>query len=168
MDAQGGSKARPFVEKAKLSIPALVDRKGTLWEHFDFQVVPLQLYFDETGRLIYKSTGSAEGEVLERLDAALKLPLKPAAERVAAASTQPATPERDEAALLFERGVAALDAGESARALEFWQQALAKDPENWLIRKQIWTLEAPEAFWGAEQIDSSWQKARMARDREDG
>jgi len=168
MDALGGKKARPFVEKAKLTIPALVDRKGGLWEQFDFQVVPLQLYFDETGRLIYQSTGAPKGDVLERLDEALALPLQPVAERVTAASTQPASPERDEAAVLFEQGVAAIDAGETAQALALWKQALAKDPENWLIRKQIWTLEAPEAFWGSNEIDYGWQRAKMAREREGG
>ena len=168
MDAQGGAKAKPFVDEAKLTIDSLVDRKGSLWERFDFQVVPLQLYFDETGRLIYQSRGSAEGDVLERLDEALKQPLRPPAERVAAASTQPATAERDEAARLFEQGVVALDAGKSEDALGLWKQALSQDPENWLIRKQIWTLEAPEVFWGSDEIDYRWQKARMARDAEDG
>ena len=168
MDALGGKKARPFVEEAKLTIPALVDRKGKLWERFDFQVVPLQLYFDETGRLIYQSTGAPKGDVLGRLDEALALPLQPVAERLAAASTRPASPERDEAAVLFERGVAAIDAGETARALALWKQALAKDPDNWLIRKQVWTLEAPEVFWGSDEIDYGWQRAKMAREREGG
>jgi hypothetical protein len=168
MDAHGGARAKPFVEKAGLTIPSLADRKGKLWERFAFQVVPVQLYFDETGRLVYQSKGSAEGEVLERLDEALKQPLKPAGERVAAASTQPASPERDAAALLFDQGVAALDAGDEGKALSLWKQALAKDPGNWLIRKQVWTLEAPEVFWGGDEIDYRWQKARMAEDREDG
>lgn len=168
MDAQGGGRAKPFVEKAGLTIPSLADRKGALWERFDFQVVPLQLYFDETGRLIYQSTGGPEGELLERLDRALAEPLTPAAERVAAASSQPATRERGEVALLFERGVAALDSGDREQALALWKQALAKDPDNWLIRKQIWTLEAPEVFWGGDGIDYRWQKARMAEDRKDG
>ena len=165
MDGQGAARVKPFVEQAKLTIPALVDRRGALWEAFDFRVVPLQLYFDETGRLVYRSTGAPKNEVLERLDEELAKPLKPAAERAAAASTQPATPSRDEAALLFERGVTALDGGNKDEALALWKQALAKDPDNWLIRKQVWTLENPDAFWAGDEIDYDWQKSRMARQR---
>ena len=103
-------------------------------------------------------------ELLARV-AELAKPLKPAAERAAAASTQPATAERGEAASLFSQGVAALDAGKREEARALWEQALAKDPDNWLIRKQVWTLEAPEAFWSGAEIDYGWQKRRMAEKR---
>ena len=164
MDAQGPEKPRRFTEKAGLTIPALVDRKGALWELYDFKVVPVQLYFDETGRLVHRSRGGPEGEVLAKLDDALKAPRRPAAELAAAASAQPSARHRSEAAELFERGVAALEEGRSNAALALWKRALARDPENWLIRKQVWTLENPGAFWGGEEIDFDWQKRRRQAD----
>ena len=163
MDAQGGERARPFTKKAGLSIPALVDRKGQLWERYDFQVVPLQLYFDETGRLVYRSTGAPKGDVLERLDEALKAPRVPAAERALAASEATPGTARNEAGKLFARGVKALEEGKTNSALVLWKKALAEDPDNWLIRKQIWTLESPDTFWGGSEIDYGWQKQRMAK-----
>lgn len=168
MDAQGPDKPRRFVEKSKLTLPALVDRKGALWELYDFKVVPVQLYFDETGRLVHRSSGAPEGEALAKLDEALKAPRKPAGELVAAASSRPASAELREAARLFERGVAALEEGRENAALALWKRALAVDPENWLIRKQIWTLENPDVFWGGEEIDHGWQARRMASERQGG
>ncbi|MEM7249725.1 MAG: tetratricopeptide repeat protein [Acidobacteriota bacterium] len=163
IDGQGAARCAPYVEKAEITFPALVDRTGELWDAYDFKVVPVQLFFDETGRLVYKSSGGPKGDVLERLDEALKQPpMSPEARAVAAASATADPPARDAAAALFARGVAALDAGRRDEALSLWQEALEQDPDNWLIRKQVWTLEAPDRFWGEAEIDYGWQKKRMA------
>lgn len=159
MDAQGWSRARPFVDRAGVTFRATVDREGVLWERFGFNFVPLQLYFDETGRLVYRSRGAPEGEVLERLDEALAAPRADGAPAGGAAAMP-----TGEARRLFARGVAALDEGDRAGALAAWRQALELDPENWLIRKQIWALDAPERFYEGE-IDWAWQRRRLAAEK---
>ena len=36
------------------------------------------------------------------------------------------------------------------------------NPNNYLIRKQIWAVEHPERFYKGD-VDYSWQKEQMAR-----
>lgn len=160
MDAQGWPRARPFVEKAGLTFPAVVDRKGVLWRRFDFDVVPLQLFFDETGRLVYTSRGAPEGPVLERLDAELAKAVRTVPD--ASLTARAAAGGAEDA---FSLGVAAFDAGRVREAREHWLRALREDPDNWLIRKQIWALEAPDRFYDGE-IDVDWQRERVRRERE--
>lgn len=44
------------------------------------------------------------------------------------------------------------------------REALAADPDNFVIRKKIWAVERPERFHPT--IDCAWQKAQLARERE--
>ena len=44
------------------------------------------------------------------------------------------------------------------------KKAFELDPENWLIRKQLWAIETPEAFYDGN-VDYGWQKAQMAREK---
>jgi hypothetical protein len=48
------------------------------------------------------------------------------------------------------------------RALEMWRRALALDPDNFLIRSQIWAAEKPERFWPV--VDREWQQAQLLRE----
>ena len=104
MDAQGWDRAAEFVQKAGVTFPAVVDREGLLWERFGFNFVPLQLFFDETGKMVYRSRGGPEEEVLARLDEALKLPVRSDDTFVARVSDD----DPDAARALFAKGVAAL------------------------------------------------------------
>ena len=154
MDAQGWPRASPFVKKAGLSFPSVVDRAGLLWEAWDFQVVPLQFLFDETGRLMASFKGKPDAELLAQLDAALAAP--PVRTPDSGSVSSPRSGKG-----LFARGLAALDAGKPKKARRLWERALAQEPENWLIRKQIWALEAPDRFYAGD-IDFAWQRERVA------
>jgi tetratricopeptide (TPR) repeat protein len=59
---------------------------------------------------------------------------------------------------------AALQAlGRKQEAIDEWQKALLMDPENFVLRKQIWLLKYPEKFHPT--IDFAWQKEQVARER---
>lgn len=158
MDAQGWERSRRFVDAAGLTFPAAADRAGALWGAYGFSVVPIQLYFDETGRLVWRMIGGPKPETFARLDEELAKPRNMAPPTAFAPAAS-----RGEAQELFARGVAALEAGERRRARKLWTAALAKDPGNWLIRKQVWALDAPERFYG-ESIDAEWQRERATRE----
>jgi hypothetical protein len=66
----------------------------------------------------------------------------------------------------FADGVAAHQRGDTAEALALWREALAADPENFLIRSQIWALEHPERFWPA--VDREWQEQQLMREGYEG
>jgi len=44
-----------------------------------------------------------------------------------------------------------------------WRKALALDPGNWIIHKQIWAVEHPEAFYEGA-VDYGWQKKELERE----
>jgi hypothetical protein len=63
----------------------------------------------------------------------------------------------------LQHGLELLRRGDRIGALASWYQALAADPENYVIRKQIWAVEHPERFYPT--IDWAWQKEQLARER---
>ena len=81
----------------------------------------------------------------------------------AAARLQPASPE-----IPFAWGMILLHQDHPTAALEKLRTARRLDPENWLIRKQIWAIEHPEKFYSAESPDFDWQKQERARERAAG
>ena len=56
-----------------------------------------------------------------------------------------------------------LDQGERAQALAALKQAWAIEPDNWIIRKQIWAVEHPEQFYPA--INTEWQRERIKQEK---
>lgn len=63
---------------------------------------------------------------------------------------------------LFGRGVVYLREKKLEQALGCWRKAHALAPSNWIIRKQIWTLEAPGQFYPS--INYEWQKEQVRRE----
>jgi tetratricopeptide (TPR) repeat protein len=56
-----------------------------------------------------------------------------------------------------------LDQGERDKALAALKQAWAIQPDNWIIRKQIWAVEHPEQFYPA--INPEWQRERIQQEK---
>jgi peroxiredoxin len=63
---------------------------------------------------------------------------------------------------LFARGAVALRLKKVRDALGFWRRAFSLEPNNWVIRKQLWALETPERFY--PRIDHNWQNERIRKD----
>jgi len=68
--------------------------------------------------------------------------------------------EHDQANSLFRQGEAAYRTGDAARAIELWRRAVELEPDNFIIRKQIWALENPEKFYDSD-VDYAWQRDQM-------
>ena len=64
---------------------------------------------------------------------------------------------------LWDVAVPLLRAGDSVGAVTAWREALAADPNNFVIRKQMWAVEHPGRFYPT--IDFAWQKDQLARER---
>ncbi len=156
MDAQGPDRVRLFVEGGNLSYPVLVDLENVLGGSYGFLAIPNAFIVDETGILRYQRLSTftiKKPEIRAELEAVLA--------GVPAASGGDAAAPVKEAAALFARGVAVLRAGLREEALALWRRAFTLDPNNFLIRKQIWAVEHPEKFY--PQIDFDWQKERLDR-----
>ena len=65
-----------------------------------------------------------------------------------------------EASLRFRLGLVLLEVGKKEEAMAEWRKALALDPQNWIIHKQIWAVEHPDKFYEGD-VDYGWQKAQL-------
>ena len=63
----------------------------------------------------------------------------------------------------FAGGVSAYADGDRQAAIRQWREALAEDPANHVIRKQIWAVQNPDRFY--PEIDWDWQMEVLARER---
>jgi tetratricopeptide repeat protein len=55
-----------------------------------------------------------------------------------------------------------LDIGEREKASAALKKAWALDPDNWVIRKQIWAVEHPDQFYPA--INTEWQRDEIKKE----
>jgi hypothetical protein len=159
VEVQGGGAARPWLERAGATFPTIVDEANALGEAFGYKAVPNGIFFDERGVVRYLkfggfSVGNAE-------DVA-------AVEGLLAAGGAPAPDQAGPATVLsrgtaLQRGLELLRRDDRAGAVTAWREALRGDPDNYLIRKQIWAVAHPERFYPT--IDWAWQKAQLARER---
>lgn len=85
----------------------------------------------------------------------------PSPESTTAYELDPLTAELVETKLRFGHVLA--QAGRQDEAVAEWKDALHRDPENMVIRKQIWSTLHPEKFHPT--IDGAWQKEQLARER---
>ena len=56
-----------------------------------------------------------------------------------------------------------LDMGDRERAASALRKAWAIEPNNWIIRKQIWAVEHPEQFYPA--INPNWQRQQLEKEK---
>ena len=152
-------RVRQLPETQGVSFPILIDRENALSEAYRFSAVPNAFLIDEAGTIRYAGYGGfsigrdpGRGELLAAL----------AGEETAPAASSPAAAPNPEANRFFEEGTRALGRGEREAALGLWREARDLDPDNWIIRKQIWSVEHPELFY--PRIDKDWQTEQLKRE----
>ena len=79
-------------------------------------------------------------------------------------SSKPAVKTNAEAAARFQLGLVLLEGGKKQEAMAEWRKALALDPQNWIIHKQIWAVENPDKFYDGD-VDYGWQKAQLEAEK---
>ena len=79
-------------------------------------------------------------------------------------SNKPVSQVITEAAARFQLGLVLLEVGKEQEAMAEWRKALALDPQNWIIHKQIWAVEHPDKFYKGA-VDYTWQKAQLEEEK---
>lgn len=159
-DAQGPARVRPIVVEARTTFPVLIDRASTVAGFFGFKITPSGIFLDAAANVAY-----IQGSAVNQFDVAdprVRLNLDM---HLAGRVPQPIDDEvrtGSQALEIFAEGSAMFTAGDKTRAVEIWRRALAIDPDNFLIRSQIWAVENPERFWPA--VDREWQEAQLLRE----
>jgi len=156
-DAHGAERVAPVVEAAGVTFPVLLDPASDLGRELGFRIVPAGFFVEADGTLALRHVDDfdvADPRVRANLDAFLDgRDVEPPAQ---GAAMDPAALER------FAEGVSAYSHGRRDEALAHWRAALEADPDNFLIRSQIWTAEHPERFWPV--VDRDWQELQLLRE----
>ncbi len=160
-DAQGPHRVLPLIDQYGVRFPVLIDRASSMSVEFGFQVTPAGAFVDPGGTIQYVHRSATEQ--FDVSDPRVRTNL----ERFLA--DEKPTPVADDdvrmdsrALNLFAQGVERITAGEQADALRLWRTALELEPDNFLIRSQIWAAEHPERFWPV--IDRDWQEAQLVKE----
>ena len=166
LETQGAAAARPWVERAAATYPVLVDQHNLLGRIFDFKAVPNGIFVDEHGIIRYAKYG---GFSIDRPEDRETIRQLLDGEPVQHAATPDQAPyqlsqvERELVETRLRRGSELLAQGNQDAALVEWQRALELDPQNFVIRKQIWAVKYPERFHPT--IDWDWQRDQLQRER---
>ena len=160
---------RPWHDKANAEFVTLVDSENILGNLFNLKAIPYGIMIDEAGRLVKSpfSINVAKKETLTMLE---KWVTDPAYNATLLENVKPASksinPKVIEANARFQLGLTLLEIGKKAEAMTEWRKALALDPKNWIIHKQIWAVENPDKFYDGN-VDYGWQKAQLEAEKEE-
>ena len=166
-DAQGAEVAKPWIRKAGGTYRALLDRHNSIAKMFGLKYVPVGIFLDEDGRLV-RAVGSVnigDEPFREELLAWASTGAIPSmwSGGDGASTISEMTFDEREADARFQLALALLDKGGKKEAIIELQKAFRMDPQNWLIRKQLWAIEHPQAFYDGD-VDFEWQSAQIARE----
>jgi len=159
-DVQGPGRVRDVVSERGIAFPVLVDCESRLAGALGVAVVPAGFLVDD-GVVRY-----ARRDDFDIADPRVRWNL----ERFLAG--EPVRPAGDgrhadrEALRLFAVGATAYAGGRVRDAVAVWRRALERDPENFLIRSQIWAVEHPDRFYPA--VDRDWQERQLLEEGYDG
>ena len=166
-DAQGAELALPWVEKAGGRYRALLDQENVVGKLYGLKYVPVGILIDEGGHLVraVKSVNIDDDAFRSELTEWVKTDRVPEVWLERGAELREMTPEEAEADARFQLGVVLLKNGKREQAIDEFKAAMLLDPENWLIRKQLWAIQTPSAFYDGA-VDYGWQKEQMAKEAE--
>jgi hypothetical protein len=165
MEHGGADAARRYVDAAGVTFPVLIDAHGATSGAFGFKVVPNGVLVDPEGIVRYLKIGgfsierAADVAAVERF--ARGEDPGPSPEAATRYALDPIVQELVETRLRL--GHALFSLGQRDAAVAEWRAALRRDPDNFVIRKQIWSTLYPEKFHPT--IDAAWQEVQLASER---
>ena len=160
VDLKGPDVVTPFHEEASARFETVVDGTNILAELFGFKSVPNGLLVGEDGRLLYKRFSDFDirnPKIATFVRSFLKGELNFELNDHSGGGGIPVKSMN-----YFRLGIERFQVGNLEDAEKAWRKGIALDPENWLLRKQLWALKNPEKFYSGGKIDLEWQKAQIA------
>ena len=164
MDAQGADKARPFVEKAGCAFTTVVDEANLLGQLYGFKAIPNGFLIDEAGVVRYKKLGGFDIRRAETAEIVERWIGKTGLEGSPDGGATEVGFEHAQANAHFTRGLALYRSGDVQEAIAEWRKGVELEPDNYIIRKQIWAVENPDKFYAGD-VDYDWQREQIASGR---
>jgi len=164
IDAQGSEKVRPYVHRAGVTFATLVDSGNILSQMLNFKAVPNCLLLDEQGILQYQKYGGFDIRLNEYASLVDEWAECPSQHYQSSNVQEDTVVESDhyKATLDFQKGLEFYQQNNVGEALAEWRKASKREPDNWVIRKQIWAIEHPDKFYNGD-VDYSWQREQIER-----
>ena len=151
---------QPYVEKAGATFITVVDEENLLGRLFGFKAVPNGFLINEGGIVRYRALGSFDLRLPETAEVVRHWAVEPGLVRSGGPREQHPGPEHTQSNECLLEGLAQYRAGNVETAVARWRQGVALDPDNYILRKQIWAVENPEKFYPGD-VDYDWQKQQM-------
>jgi tetratricopeptide (TPR) repeat protein len=156
-DAQGEERVRPVVRERAVTFPVIVDHASLLARLLEFRIVPSGVFVDGDGTVRYRHVDDFDiGDPRVRWNLECFLAGEQTEPPAAEGRMDPAALER------FAHGVELYAEGRAEEALALWREALDLDPDNFVIRSQIWAVEHPEHFYPV--VDREWQELQLLKE----
>lgn len=155
-EAQGPERVSVVVRELGVSFPVLVDRESVIARELGFGVVPTGLLLEDAYVRYRHDDDFDIGDPRVRRVLTSFLDGEQIAEHPADDRCDP------QALALFATGVKLYEDGAVDNALRTWRSALAIDPDNFLIRTQIWVVEHPQHFYPT--VDREWQERQLLKE----
>ncbi len=162
LDLQGADKARPFAEKAKATFTTVVDEENLLAQLYGFKAVPNGFLIDEEGVVRYKKLGGFDIRKAEYDEIVNRWVDSPSLDESLQAAETELSEEHSRALDFFRDGLELYRQGDLDKAVVEWRRGVELEPDNWVIRKQIWAVQHPDRFYAAN-VDFDWQKEQIAQ-----
>ena len=162
IDVQGQDRPRRYVERAGATFTTLVDQRNILSDLYGFKAVPNGFLIDEQGTVRFSQLGGFD---IRRPETAEMLERWVSGQGESLVEDGPAgvlDARHSESNALFREGLELYESGRTAEALASWREGLELDPDNYLVRKQIWAVENPQRFYEGD-VDYNWQREQFAR-----
>ena len=164
MDAQGAEKARPYVEKAGATFPTLVDEANLLGDLYGFKAIPNGYLIDEQGVVRYKKLGGFDIRRAETAALVEDWARGPSLASDDGDGESDLGSEHSRANERFRKGLELYRSGKIAEAVAEWRLGVELEPDNYIIRKQIWAVENPDRFYDGS-VDYGWQREQISQGR---
>lgn len=156
-DVKGEETVRPVAEERGVTFPVLLDRASLFGSLLGFRIVPSGFFVDAGGTLRYRRVNDFDlGDSRDRQNLE---------DFLGGGAVEPVDEQEQMvpgALKLFAEGVELFGAGHRGGALALWRRALELDPDNFVIRSQIWAVERPEHFYPV--VDLAWQEQQLLRE----
>ena len=148
-------------------VAVLIDQRNDLGNLYNLKAIPYGIMIDEFGRLV-KGPFSINVENEDTIDLLEKWLSDASFNEKLIHEVKPPEkiddPKVAEGNARFQLGLVLLEIGKKEEAMAEWRKALALDPQNWIIHKQIWAVEHPEKFYEGN-VDYNWQKQQLEAEK---
>jgi len=160
LDVQGAEKARPFVEKAGARFTTVVDEENLLGQLYGFKALPNGYLIDQQGIVRYRKLGGFDIRLADIAGIVERWATGPSLDESLNEADVALGAEHSQAIAHFRDGLAHYRDGNVSDAVVEWRKGVGLEPDNYIIRKQIWAVQNPDKFYSGS-VDYDWQKEQM-------